>query len=96
MLQLDDLKRGWPGRYAWAIAVAASLAPGLAAPADDVRTTQQAAQPPMNMNEPMPIKMRKEGMKTGDVRKAAQKREREMKAALQKESESMPRTNAKP
>ncbi len=94
MLQLESRKCRQPGRYACALVLAASLASGLSARAEDVRETEKAAQPPMNMNEPMPIKMKKEGMKTGDVRRAAQKREREMKAAIRKESESMPRGNA--
>ncbi len=95
MLQLESRKCRQPGRYACALVLTASLASGLAARAEDVRGTENAAQPPMNMNEPMPIKMKKEGMKTGNVKKAAQKREREMKATLQKESESMPRGSAK-
>lgn len=40
----------------------------------------------MNMDEPMPIKMAKPGMKKGDVKKAAEKKEREMKATMDKES----------
>jgi len=34
----------------------------------------------------MPIKMKKQGMKKGDVKKAAEKKEREMKAMMDKES----------
>ena len=33
---------------------------------------------PMKMDEPMPTKMAKPGMKQGDVKKAAEKKEREM------------------
>jgi len=91
MLQLESRKYQRPGRYARAIVLAASLASGFHAQAADVQTKGNATQAPMNMNEPMPIKMKKEGMKTGDVKKAAQKRDREMKAAIQKESESMSR-----
>ncbi|MGC2519647.1 MAG: hypothetical protein WA373_11155 [Burkholderiales bacterium] len=40
----------------------------------------------MNMDEPMPIKMAKPGMKKGDVKKAAKKKEGEMKAIMDKES----------
>lgn len=40
----------------------------------------------MNMDEPMPIKMAKPGTKKGDVKKAAEKKEREMKAMMEKES----------
>ena len=41
---------------------------------------------PMKMDEPMPIKMKKPGMKKGDVKKAAEKKERAMKAMMDKES----------
>ena len=41
---------------------------------------------PMKMDEPMPTKMAKPGMKKGDVKKAAQKKEREMKSMMDKES----------
>ena len=41
---------------------------------------------PMNMDEPMPAKMAKPGMKKGDVKKAAEKKEREMKPMMDKES----------
>lgn len=41
---------------------------------------------PMKMDEPMPTKMAKPGMKKGDVKKAAEKKEREMKAMMDKES----------
>lgn len=41
---------------------------------------------PMNMDEPMPTKMAKPGMKKGDVKKAAEKKEREMKPMMDKES----------
>lgn len=45
----------------------------------------------MNMDEPMPIKMAKPGMKKGDVKKAAEKKEREMKAMMDKESAGRPK-----
>jgi hypothetical protein len=41
---------------------------------------------PMKMDDPMPTKMAKPGMKKGDVKKAAQKKEREMKSMMDKES----------
>jgi hypothetical protein len=40
----------------------------------------------MKMDEPMPIKMKKQGMRKGDVKKAADNKEREMKATMDKES----------
>ena len=46
----------------------------------------QADPKPGQANEPMTTKMMKPGMKTGDVRKAAEKREEEMKPMLEKES----------
>ncbi len=45
----------------------------------------------MNMDEPMPIKMAKPGTKKGDVKKAAEKKEREMKAKMEKESAAGPK-----
>ena len=50
-------------------------------------TKQKRAMP---MNEPMPTKMAKPGMKTGDVGKAAEKMDRRMKPMLDKEGKSMP------
>ena len=41
---------------------------------------------PMKMDEPMPTKMAKPGMKQGDVKKAAEKKEREMKPMMDKEA----------
>ena len=41
---------------------------------------------PMKMDEPMPTKMAKPGMKKGDVKKAAEKKEREMKPMMDKEA----------
>jgi hypothetical protein len=47
--------------------------------------------PPAKMEEPMAGKMRKPGMKQGDVKKEAQKRSRAMKPKLEKEEKEMPR-----
>jgi len=41
---------------------------------------------PIKMDEPMPTKMARPGMKQGDVKKAAEKKEREMKPMLEKEA----------
>ena len=40
----------------------------------------------MNMDEPMPIKMAKPGTRKGDVKKAAERKAREMKPMMDKES----------
>jgi len=50
---------------------------------------------PMKMDEPMTGEMMKKGMKKGDVKKAAEEKEREMKAKLEKEEQSMPQAPAK-
>ena len=65
-----------------ALATAATLAICLSAFAAD----PTAAGKPMNMDEPMPIKMMKPGMKKGDVKEAADKKQREMKPMLEKEA----------
>lgn len=46
--------------------------------------------PAAKMEEPMAGKMRKPGMKQGDVKKAAQKKRRDMKPKLEKEEKEMP------
>lgn len=48
--------------------------------------SQPAPGKPMNMDEPMPIKMAKPGMKKGDVKAAAEKKDREMKPMLEREA----------
>jgi hypothetical protein len=40
---------------------------------------------PMKMDEPMHGEMKKKGMKKGDVKKAAERKEREMKPMMEKE-----------
>ena len=51
-----------------------------------------AAEPksPAKMDEPMAGKMRKPGMKQGDVKKEAQKKSRVMKPKIEKEEKEMP------
>ncbi len=66
-----------------AFAVAALLASGFCAYGAESGST---AGKPMKMDDPMPIKMTKPGMKKGDVKKAAEKKQREMKAMMDKES----------
>ncbi len=62
------------------IALAAILAAGAGAWGAD------APGKPMKMDEPMHGEMKKKGMKKGDVKKAAKKREREMKPILEREA----------
>lgn len=66
-----------------ALVVAAALAYGLDARAAEPTS---ASGKPMKMDEPMPIKMKKPGMKKGDVEKAAEKKQREMAPMIEKES----------
>ena len=70
------------------LVVAALLASGFCAYGADSNSTSGK---PMKMDEPMPIKMTKKGMKKGDVKKAAEKKEREMKAMMDKESAGGPK-----
>jgi hypothetical protein len=50
-----------------------------------------AGEPAKKADEPMAGKMRKPGMKQGDVKKQAEKKKKEMKPMLEKESRSMQR-----
>ena len=43
---------------------------------------------PMNMDEPMAGEMKKEGMKKGDVKKAAEKKDSEIRKMIEKEQQS--------
>ena len=63
-----------------AIALAAILAAGTGAWAAD------APGKPMKMDEPMHGEMTKKSMKKGDVKKSAQKKDREMKQIIEKEA----------
>ena len=45
--------------------------------------------PPAKMEEPMAGKMKKPGMKQGDVKKKAEAKKKEMKPKLEKESREM-------
>jgi uncharacterized membrane protein len=67
-------------------AVATFAALALLAAGRIAYATDAAPAKPMKMDEPMPIKMTKEGMKVGDVKKAAEKKDIEMKPMLDKES----------
>ena len=57
---------------------------GLAA---DTPTADTAKSKPMNMDEPMAGGMKKEGMKKGDVKKAAEKKDRKMRRIIEKEQQ---------
>jgi len=46
---------------------------------------------PMKMDEPMHGEMKKKSMKKGDVKQAAEKKQREMKPAMEKETASAPK-----
>jgi hypothetical protein len=46
--------------------------------------------PPAKMEEPMAGKMKRPGMKQGDVKKSAEKKQRVMKPMLEKEEKEMP------
>ena len=65
---------------------AALLVPGVCAYGADASPAAPGV--PMKMDEPMPSKMAKRGTRKGDVKKAAEKKEREMKPMLEKESAS--------
>lgn len=68
-----------------ALAATVALAYGLDAYAAERISTPGS---PMKMDDPMPIKMKKPGMKKGDVKKAAEKKEREIAPMIGKESGS--------
>jgi len=46
--------------------------------------------PPAKMEEPMSGKMKRPGMKQGDVKKSAEKKRRTLKPMLEKEEKEMP------
>ena len=64
------------------------LATGIGALAADPPKADTAKSKPMNMDEPMAGAMKKEGMKKGDVKKAAEKKDREMRKMIEKEQQS--------
>jgi hypothetical protein len=66
-----------------ALAAAAALVCGVGAYAAD---SSSAPGKPMKMDEPMPTMMKKPGMKKGDVKKAAEKKQRELTPMIEKES----------
>lgn len=79
-----------------AVVTATGLALGFGALAADKPTVAQATQSePMKMDEPMSGEMKKKGMKKGDVKKAAEEKEREMRGTIEQEERSMPQGAAK-
>ena len=54
------------------------------------------AEPAKKADEPMANKMKKPGMKQGDVKKDADKKLKKLKPKLEQESQSMERTKPKP
>ena len=76
---------------ACAVLAATGLALGICAlAADEPAVAQAQKSEPMKMDEPMSGEMKKKGMKKGDVKKAAEGKEREMREMLEKEEKSMP------
>ena len=71
-----------------ALATAVALVSGVSAYAAD---SNSGPGKPMKMEEPMPTKMKKPGMKKGDVKKAAEKKQREMTPMIEKESADAPK-----
>jgi pentapeptide MXKDX repeat protein len=71
-----------------AVACALVLATGTGALAADLPKANTAKSKPMNMDEPMAGEMKKESMKKGDVKKAAEKKDREMRKMLEHERQS--------
>jgi hypothetical protein len=61
---------------------------------DSAQNTSAASIPqvhkPMKMNQPMRGEMKKEGMMKGDVKKAAAKKQKDMKDVMEKEQKAMP------
>ena len=55
-----------------------------------------AEEPAKKANEPMATKMKKPGMKQGDVKKKAEAKKKEMKPKLEQESRSMDRGKPQP
>ena len=70
------------------LAAAAAVA---AAPLVCAADTRAVGDRPAKVNEPMETKMMKPGMKMGDVKKAAAKKERELKPMMEKESAASPK-----
>jgi len=84
------------GAAACVVVTAIGLAFGVGAlAADEPRVAQATESEPMKMDEPMSGEMKRKGMKKGDVKRAAEKKEREMKDMIENEEKSMPQSPAK-
>jgi hypothetical protein len=63
--------------------------------ADKPGVEPAAQSEPMKLDEPMAGQMKKKGMMKGDMKKAAEKKDREMRPMIEKEERSMPQSPAK-
>jgi hypothetical protein len=70
-----------------AAACALALIAGAAAMAADQPKADSAKTKPMNMDEPMAGGMKKEGMKVGDVKRAAEKWDGKMRKMIKEEQQ---------
>jgi hypothetical protein len=68
-----------------AAACVLALGPGTVSAAPDAPGADRAASKPMDVDAPMAGGMKKEGMKVGDVKKAAEKWDRKMRKMIEKE-----------
>ncbi|HSW83123.1 MAG TPA: hypothetical protein VLH12_06585 [Usitatibacter sp.] len=91
-----------PSRFLTGIAIAAiasigsvfaTLADEAAPKVDAPAATPSKAPKPMKMDQPMAGEMKKEGMTKGDMKKAAEKKERDMQNVMKKEEEAMKKGN---
>jgi len=90
-------------RFLTGLALAASIAglgPTTGTLADDAKADAQApatapakAGKPMKMDQPMAGEMKKEGMTKGDMKKAAEKKQRDMQDVMEKEEKAMKKEN---
>jgi len=84
------------GAAACVVVTATGLAFGVGAlAADEPRVAQATKSEPMKMDEPMAGGMKRKDMRKGDVKKAAEKKERDMKDMIENEEKSMPHSPAK-
>ena len=83
-------------RIALVCTLVVATGPRLVTPAIASDPAQQSAGKAMQMDEPMPTKMKKPGMKKGDVKQAGEKKKKEMQPMLDKERQAMPQGAGKP
>ena len=70
------------------LAMAEDAPPKTDAPPSQPAPPAKAAHKPMKMNEPMAGEMKREGTMKGDMKKAAEKKDREMKDMMQSEEKA--------